>query len=130
MISPITLVEGAPPQEVVLTAEQAAALVAARAVQVAPGPRAGLWRIRDNGYVGAATIGGVQIRITPKTPIDRLLFLLGYARSVRGWRQEEVPAGEHQDLLPALAYAFARAAQRALGQGCCRVTGRSRSPPR
>ncbi|WP_432872511.1 McrC family protein [Microbispora rosea] len=117
MTFPIALVEGASPQEVALTAEQAAALVAAKAVQVAPGPRAGLWRIRDNGYVGAATIGGVQIRITPKTPIDRLLFLLGYARSVRGWRQEEVQAGEHRDLLPALAYAFARAAQRALGQG-------------
>ncbi|SNT48719.1 5-methylcytosine-specific restriction enzyme subunit McrC [Streptosporangium subroseum] len=113
----ISLVEGGPPREFELTAEQAAALVAAGAVRISPGPRAGLWRIRDNGYVGAATIGGVEVRIRPKMPIDRLLFLLGYSRSVRGWRQEEVDAGEHQDLLPALAHAFARAAHQALGQG-------------
>lgn len=113
----IDLVEGAPPREFELTAEQAASLAAVRAVRISPGPRTGLWRIRDNGYVGAATIGGIEIRIRPKTPIDRLLFLLGYSRSVRGWRQDEVDAGEHQDLLPALAHAFARAAHRALKQG-------------
>ncbi|GIH69770.1 McrC family protein [Sphaerimonospora thailandensis] len=120
MTSPVpvvALVEGAPPREFALTAEQAATLAAAKAVQVAPGPRAGLWWIRDNGYVGAAAIGGVQVSIRPKTPIDRLLFLLGYSRSLRGWRQEEVHAGEHRDLLPALAHAFARGARRALDRG-------------
>ncbi len=113
----IPLVEGAPPREFELSVEEAAALVRAKAVRIAPGSRAGLWRIRDNGYVGAATIGGVEVRIRPKTPMDRLFFLLGYARSLKGWRQEVVDAGEHPDLLPALAHAYARAADRALRQG-------------
>ncbi|WP_449060423.1 McrC family protein [Planomonospora algeriensis] len=113
----IVLVEGGPPVEYELLPEQAAALAAARAVRVVPGARAGLWKVRDNGYVGAAVIGGVEVRITPKTPIDRVFFLLGYARSPRGWRQEEADAGEHSDLLPALAHAYARAADRALRQG-------------
>ncbi|MFF4414904.1 McrC family protein [Streptosporangium sp. NPDC001559] len=113
----ISLTEGAPPVECELTAAQAAALTAAKVVRVSPGPRAGLWRVRDNGYVGAAVIGDVEVRITPKTPVGRVLFLLGYARAQRGWRQEEVDAGEHPELLPALAYAYARAADRALRQG-------------
>ncbi|MGS2644181.1 McrC family protein [Streptosporangium sp. G12] len=113
----IDLREGAPPVEYELTAEQVAALAAAKVVRMGPGPRAGLWKVRDNGYVGAAVIGGVEVRITPKTPIDRVLFLLGYARRPRGWRQEEVDAGEHPELLPALAHAYALAADRALRQG-------------
>ncbi|WP_217998508.1 McrC family protein [Actinomadura rubrobrunea] len=96
-------------------------MAASEVVRIAPGPRTGLWRVRDNRLVGAARIGPahdpVEVRIAPKTPIDRLFFLLGYAHKQRGWRQEDVDAGEHPDLLPALAYAFARAAERALRQG-------------
>lgn len=113
----ISLVEGDSPAVYELTAEQAAALAATTAVRVGPGPRAGLWKVRDNGYVGAAVIGGVEVRITPKTPVDRVFFLLGYARRPSGWRQEEVNAGEHAELLPAIAHAYAMAADRALRQG-------------
>ncbi|WP_133061735.1 McrC family protein [Streptosporangium minutum] len=113
----IRLTEGGQPVEHELTAEQAVALVAAKAVRVSPGTRAGLWKVRDNGYVGAAVIGGVEVRITPKTPVDRVFFLLGYARRPRGWRQGEVDAGDHPELLPALAHAYALAADRALRQG-------------
>ncbi|MGW2194500.1 5-methylcytosine restriction system specificity protein McrC [Streptosporangium sp. NPDC001682] len=67
--------------------------------------------------MGAAVIGGVEVRITPKVPVDRVFFLLGYARRPRGWRQEEVHAGEHPELLPALAHAYALAADRALRRG-------------
>jgi 5-methylcytosine-specific restriction enzyme subunit McrC len=113
----IDIVEGAPPQEFSLSPEQASALAASKMIQMTPGPRGGLWRVRDNGYIGAAVIGGLPIRITPKTPVDRLLFLLGYAQHPLHWRQEEVDAGEHRDMLPALAHAYARAADRALRQG-------------
>ncbi|MEV4002457.1 hypothetical protein [Actinomadura sp. NPDC049753] len=104
-----------------LTSGQAAALAATELVRIAPGPRPGLWRLRDNGLVGAARIGPrhdpVEVRVQPKTPIDRMLFLLGYARRPRGWRQDTVDAGERPDLVPALAHAFARSAERALRQG-------------
>jgi 5-methylcytosine-specific restriction enzyme subunit McrC len=117
----IRLTEGGSWQEEELTTGQAAALSAAQVVRVAPGPRPGLWSLRDNGLVGAARVGpvhdAIEVRIEPKLPIDRLFFLLGYARKPRGWRQEDVAAEQRDDLLPALAYAFARAAERALRQG-------------
>ncbi|TMQ98959.1 restriction endonuclease [Actinomadura soli] len=117
----VRLRESGPWTEHELTSEQAAVLSTTRLVRVAPGPRPGLWLLRDHGLVGAARIGPVrdpvEIRVEPKTPIDRLLFLLGYAQNPRGWRQEEVDAGARPDLLPALAHAFARAAERALRQG-------------
>ncbi|MGH3239774.1 MAG: McrC family protein [Spirillospora sp.] len=117
----VRLRENGPWTEHELTPEQATALAAAGLARVAPGPRPGLWRVRDNGLVGAARIGRgrdpIEIRVEPKTPIDRLLFLLGHAQNPRGWRQEEVDAGARPDLLPALAHAFARAAERALRQG-------------
>lgn len=117
----VHLLESGPWTEHELTGEQAATLAAAGLVRLTPGPRPGLWRIRDNGLVGAARVGPahdpVEIRVRPKTPIDRLLFLLGYAQKPRGWRREEVDAGERTELLPALAHAFARSAERALSQG-------------
>jgi 5-methylcytosine-specific restriction enzyme subunit McrC len=117
----VTLTEGGGWREEELTAGQVAALSAAEVVRIAPGPRPGLWRIRDNGLIGAARIGPrhdpIEVRIDPKLPIDRLFFLLGYASKPRGWRQEEVDAAERPELLPAVAYAFARAAERALRQG-------------
>lgn len=114
----VRLRENGPWTEHELTSEQAMALSAAGLARVAPGPRPGLWRLRDNGLVGAARTGdGVELRVRPKTPIDRLLYLLGYVQNPRGWRPEDVDAGERPDLLPALAHAFARAAERALRQG-------------
>ncbi|MFB4309204.1 McrC family protein [Actinomadura sp. GTD37] len=117
----VGLDEGGPWTEHVITAERAATLAASGLIRVAPGPRPGLWKLRDNGLVGAARIGPAsdptEIRVRPKTPIDRLLHLLGYAQRPAGWRRDEVDAGERTELLPALAHAFARAAERALSQG-------------
>jgi 5-methylcytosine-specific restriction enzyme subunit McrC len=117
----VRLRENAPWTEWELSADQATALTTTELVRIAPGPRADLWRLRDNGLVGVARVGPahdpVEVGIEPKTPIDRLFFLLGYAQRPRGWRQEEVNAGERPELLPAMAYAFARAAERALRQG-------------
>jgi 5-methylcytosine-specific restriction enzyme subunit McrC len=113
----VRLRENDPWTEHELAGEHAAALAASGIVRIAPGPRSGLWRLRDNGLVGAARVGPVEVRVRPKTPIDRLFFLLAYARKPRGWREEAVDAGERPDLVPALAHAFARAAERTLRQG-------------
>ncbi len=37
----------------------------------------GVWQIGPAGKVGAARVGGIEIRIKPKVPIARLLFLVG-----------------------------------------------------
>ncbi|SDG02460.1 5-methylcytosine-specific restriction enzyme subunit McrC [Sinosporangium album] len=99
------------------------ALAASRIVEAAPDPfLAGRWRVKAGGRVGAAAVGvpggaTVTVRITPKLPIARLLFLLGYGLNAKGWRDEDVRLDEESELLPAFARLFERQAHRALRQG-------------
>ncbi len=117
----ISLVENGDWKEAELTARQANMLRATGIVHVEL-VRSSRWRLKaKKELVGAARIdtpdGPVEIRIDPKISIERLLFLIGYARRSLGWRDEEVDAGKRPELLPAVAHAFARAAHRALRQG-------------
>ncbi|MET8676549.1 restriction endonuclease [Streptomyces sp. NPDC004647] len=94
------------------------ALAASQVVETRPTPYdAGLWQVRALAKVGVAKIASVELRIAPKIPIRRLFFLLGYVRNPRGWREHPVEVGEESGLLPALAYAFERQADRAVRQG-------------
>ncbi|REE98216.1 McrC family protein [Thermomonospora umbrina] len=99
------------------------ALVASRLAEAAPDPYVpGRWRLRAKGKVGVVRVtasGGAAatMRIVPKVPIHRLLFLLGYALDPKGWREEDVTADAEPDLLPALARLFERQADKALRQG-------------
>lgn len=82
----------------------------------------GHWRVRTGSKVGVATVQPaagepITVRIKAKVPISRLLFLLGYARSPRGWRNEHVPVAAEQELLPAFSRLYALAADEALRQG-------------
>lgn len=76
----------------------------------------GWWQVAAQSNVGVARVGDVVLRIRPKVSIDRILFLLGYAKDP-GWRSDEVTMDERADLLPALAEAFAGLAERAVEQG-------------
>ncbi|MCM2580531.1 McrC family protein [Streptomyces meridianus] len=122
-MSVVELVEHAPAVSVPLPDDAARALAGARVVDAAPDPdRPGNWRLRAGSKVGAVVVpvpGGepVTVRITPKVPIARLFFLLGYGLNPRIWRHGEVDVAEHRDVLPALAHAFERQVERALGHG-------------
>ncbi|MEV4524882.1 hypothetical protein [Streptosporangium sp. NPDC049304] len=102
------------------------ALLASRLVEAAPDPyRPGRWRVKAGGKVGVATVAvpdgeAVTVRVEPKMPIARILFLLGYSISAKGWRNEEVRLEEELELLPALARLFERQAEQALRQGLLR----------
>ncbi|WP_370192139.1 McrC family protein [Streptacidiphilus sp. MAP5-52] len=99
------------------------ALAASRIVDAVPDPyQPGWWRLKAGNKVGAATITvpGAQpitLRITPKVPILRLFFLIGYALNPKGWRDETVDVAEYSGLVPALAHAYERQLERALRQG-------------
>lgn len=106
-----------------LTHEQALTLSQSELVELGPGT-AGTWRVRTRaakGVVGAVRLGrgpgAVELSIVPKIPVDRLLFLLGYATDEVKWSDEPVEAAARPDLLPAVAGAFARSAGRALRPG-------------
>jgi 5-methylcytosine-specific restriction enzyme subunit McrC len=75
------------------------------------------WLVGPAGKVGAAQIGDVEIRITPKVPIGRLLFLVGYAQHGAAWRPEDVPLPEVTGLVPVMAQVLWRQTERAVYQG-------------
>ncbi|MFD0772769.1 hypothetical protein ACFQZ2_02410, partial [Streptomonospora algeriensis] len=117
----IELTEYAPLAGVALTPPQEAVLAACQLVSLKPDP-AGTWTLTaDKGLVGAARVGAgdgaVELRIAPKLPVRRVLFLLGYAQHGVDWQRHPLDAREHPDLLPAIAHTFARMADRALARG-------------
>ncbi|MCP3013013.1 McrC family protein [Nocardiopsis dassonvillei] len=117
----LRLVEHRPQPGVRLTAAQAALLSASRLVTVTPEP-GGHWCVSaDREMVGSVRLTSrgetIDLVITPKLPVRRLFFLLGYAQGGMRWHQEAVDVHENDDLLPVIAHAFARMCERALGQG-------------
>jgi 5-methylcytosine-specific restriction enzyme subunit McrC len=121
----VELVEHAPAVSLALPNAVGRALAAAGIVDASPDPYVpGHWSLRAGSKVGSVAVGvpGVDeaytLRITPKTPIARLFFLLGYSLDPKSaWRDGEVEVAEHRDLLPALAHAVERQVDRALRQG-------------
>ncbi|MFB7091383.1 McrC family protein [Streptomyces sp. NPDC056296] len=110
-----------PGQAHVLTSERAAKLVD---IKPAGRQRRGTrdrYELRAKAMVGGVRLGGddsaVQLRITPKIPVDRLLYLLAYATGHAQWSDEPVEAGARHELLPAVGHAFTEAADRALRPG-------------
>ncbi|GAA2571121.1 McrBC 5-methylcytosine restriction system component [Streptomyces roseoviolaceus] len=121
----VELVEHAPATRLVLPDAVGRALAASGIVDATPDPYTpGHWLLRAGSKVGAVAVtapgggGPVTVRVTPKVPIVRLFFLLGYSLDPRrSWRDGEVEVAEHRDLLPALAHAVERQVDRALRQG-------------
>jgi hypothetical protein len=84
--------------------------------------RPGIWRVSPGRKVGTATVavrggGTVLVRIAPKVPVARLLFLLGYSRNAKGWREEDVRTAGVDELLPAMGRLYEQQAESALRQG-------------
>ncbi|MFE2056681.1 McrC family protein [Streptomyces sp. NPDC059446] len=121
----VELVEHAPSTRLALPDAVGRALAASDVVEATLDPYTpGFWSLRAGSKVGAVAVtapdGGAPftVRVTPKVPIVRLFFLLGYSLDPnRNWRDGEVEVTEHRDLLPALAHAVERQVDRALRQG-------------
>lgn len=62
-------------------------------------------------------VGGLQIIIQPKIDINRLVFLMGYARRPEFWTDDRVRLDPAAELPEALADAFLALTKRAMGQG-------------
>ncbi|RBQ20609.1 restriction endonuclease [Spongiactinospora rosea] len=104
--------------EAILTYEQGRRLAASDIVRARPSPYdSAVWQITPQGKVGVARVGDVEVWVTPKLAIDRLLFLVGYAADPKGWRDDLVQLDIRQSLIPAVAQALWRQVERALHQG-------------
>ncbi|WP_087508644.1 McrC family protein [Cellulomonas iranensis] len=113
----LELREGGDPVEVALDERSGLALRASGLVTATPAVAAGWWTVGPSTKVGVARVGDVEIVVRPKIDIRRLMFLVGYARDGSLWREEDVELDEHADLLTAIAWAFARQAERAIARG-------------
>jgi 5-methylcytosine-specific restriction enzyme subunit McrC len=102
-----------------LISEQGRRLATSDVVTASPLPHnPGMWRITPRrGLVGVAQVGDIEIWITPKLPIARLLFLAGYAKTPSGWRDEGVELDVAEGLVPAVARFLCNQAEQALRQG-------------
>jgi 5-methylcytosine-specific restriction enzyme subunit McrC len=104
--------------EVLLTPAHGQLLAMSGVVSAAPSPyHAGSWLVRAAGKVGAAQIAGIEVRIRPKVPIRRLLFLAGYSQHGQAWLSQTVQVAEAHDLIPVFAQVLWRQAEFAIHQG-------------
>ncbi len=118
MTPPLILTEGEPAQAVELSAREANALNNLGIAVVTPRLGDGLFDVAAGTKIGAVTVGDRQVVVRPKiTDINRLIFMLGYARNPQVWRDDPIGAESDDDLLPAIAEAFVRIASRAVERG-------------
>ncbi len=114
----IELGELGPPQLLSLSHEQGTRLARSGVVTARPSAfTPHLWELSAAGKVGAARVGDIEVHITPKVGVTRLLFLAGYARSGVKWTNDVVSIGQADDLVAAIGQALWRQLDRALHQG-------------
>ena len=78
------------------------------------------WLLRPSSYVGAVNIGELAVIVRPKIPVDRVMFLMTYALDPKHWRNESIELTPDDDVLEAVALAFARRTQQAVHRGLLR----------
>lgn len=67
--------------------------------------------------VGAVTVGALTVRVEPKTPINNVLWMMGYAANSSWWSQHTTVVDTAPDFVEALAEAFTVAAEHAISKG-------------
>lgn len=113
----LELTEGQSSKPVTLSDDEALALLECELGVVNRTPSARTWDVQAGRKVGVARIGDLQVVVRPKIPVDRLVFLMSYARRPKFWRDRPVLVDVESDLVEALAESFRRAATSALEQG-------------
>jgi 5-methylcytosine-specific restriction enzyme subunit McrC len=116
-MTPLILREGAPARFVELPAPIADALNETQVARCLRTAQPGVWEVTAGTHIGVAQVAGLQVIIQPKIPINRLIFLMTYARRPQFHRDDVVTLDSEDDLPQALTHAFIRLATRALDQG-------------
>ncbi len=75
------------------------------------------YTLNPGPYVGVVQLPTLPVRITPKLPVSRVLFLWFYRLNPKDWRDELAPFEEARDLVEAVAHVFASALDNALRRG-------------
>lgn len=113
----LSLTEGGPSETRDLDDAVVEALVATEVITARRTSVPGRWDVFPANRVGVVTAGDVQVSVAPKVPIDRIVFMLGYARDPAYWRDTDVELDSRSDLPEALAHALLRHARSAMWRG-------------
>jgi 5-methylcytosine-specific restriction enzyme subunit McrC len=100
-----------------LTGAEAEGLAASGMVSVSRAPGADSWDVAANQKVGVIRAGDIQLAVLPKVAIDRLVFMMGYAKAPEFWRNLTVRLDAQDDLPEALAHTMGRLSLKAVEQG-------------
>lgn len=105
-------------QDVQLSRSTAKALSASNAITVTPstGVDDG-WDLRASHWVGVVQTGDFELRINPKVPMNRLLFLMSYTMDTVRWKNLYAAFADADDLVTAIAHAFLFHVESALSRG-------------
>jgi 5-methylcytosine-specific restriction enzyme subunit McrC len=117
MTAPLILREGAPARLIDLAAPIADALNETQIARCVRTAEPGVWEVTAGTHIGVVNVAGMQLIIQPKIAINRLIFLMGYARYPRFWRDDAIDLDPDDDLSQALTRVFIRLATKALDQG-------------
>lgn len=101
-----------------LNADQVGALARSEVFGIRPDPSSpGQWQISATQFVGVAHLHNLQMRVTPKIPVHRLLELL--CTSIEGirWDDHDTHWAESNDLLTTITGSFLAHSERVLRQG-------------
>lgn len=76
--------------------------------------------VRPGGVVGAVSVAGEVVTVSPKIDIDRVLFMVAYANDPYGWKQSLSSLGAAQSLVDGMAALFAQACEPLIVNGLLR----------
>lgn len=76
--------------------------------------------VRPGGVVGAVSVAGEVVTVSPKIDIDRVLFMVAYANDPYGWKQSLSSLGAAQSLVDGMAALFAQACEPLMVNGLLR----------
>ena len=83
-----------------------------------PGAQPGTaWEFSAGAYIGVFQCGGLNIAIRPRIPIDRVMFMVGYALGPVDWSASPLRMSPDDDILEAIVPAFVRLTQEAIRRG-------------
>ena len=87
-------------------------------IDVAPSPdAAGAYILTPSSYIGALNVGELAVVIRPKIPINRVMFLIAYAMEPKNWWRDPFELARDDDVLEAIALAFAHRTRQAIQRG-------------
>lgn len=113
----VELREHGEPEARRLAESTVAGLMLAGLVDVVPERRGRTWLLKPKDKVGAVRVDDLEVRVTPKVPIERVVFMLAHAMGAVTWQGETVGVTRDADVVHVLAEAYLSAATRAVRPG-------------